>query len=237
MAPPDTIAAKTMMHAEQIAFLIQQPPWSNSPDERELDYFRTWQRVSIVLQRAFRKWASQIYFRDLARFEDREAAYTMLVFSACRPCYGRPRSEFTFDVADPHTLASAWRSLGQSLRCALAPVETRLKLAGEFELAHRYAPVWHQDILGWVQKRPRPLIRLIALEARLVDGVIDLGTRRDECSALRFHRTAVNILRSFHGDDMTELLPCLLEETASVLTTDCGGFHLDAASAPVHSHA
>ena len=223
------------MQAEQIAFLIQQPPWTRSPDERDLEYFRTWQRVSIVLQRAFRRWASEIYFRDVARFEDREAAYTMLVFSACRPCFGRPRSEFTFDVADPHTLGSAWRSLGHSLRCALTPVETRLKLADEFALAHRYAPVWHQDILGWVQKRPRPLIRLIAMEARLVDAVIDLGTRRDECAALRFHRTAVSTLRSFHGDDMTELMPRLLEEAARVLSTDCAGtadFNPRSASVP-----
>jgi hypothetical protein len=211
------------MHVEQIAFLTGQPPWTTAPEECDPEYFRCWQRVSLALQKSFRRWAREIYFRDPSGFEDRDGAYTMIVWSACRPCFGRPRFEFTFDVADPRTLRSAWRSLGKSLRATLAPIEKRLREAGEYEVAHHYAPVWHQDILVAVKKRPRQFIRLIATEARLVDAVVDLGTRRDEHAATRFHRIATNVLRSFLGEDMTELTPRLIAEAARVLTA--GGAH------------
>jgi hypothetical protein len=205
------------MHVEQIALVTQRPPWASLPGERDPEYFRTWQRVSIALQKNFRQRASEMYFRDPAKFQNLEPAYMMIVFSACRPYYGHPRHDFTYDVADPRTFHAVWRSLGNALRGALAPVERRLREAGDLELAHRYAAVWHQDILVSVKKRPRPFIRMIALEARLVDAVIDLGTRRGACAALRFQRIAGNTLRNFYGEDMTDLIPALLEEATRIL--------------------
>ena len=205
------------MHLEQIAGLLERPPWADSPEESVPFYFRSWQRVSIALQKTFRQHASEVYFRDPARLRILEPAYTLIVFSACRPFYGRPRCDFTYDVADAKTFHSAWRSLGNSLRTALAPIERRLRDAGDVELAHRYAAVWHLDVLRSVKKRPRPFIRLIAREAKLVEAVIDLGTRRGKNAALRFQRIAENTLLNFHGVDMTELIPVLLEEATRVL--------------------
>jgi len=233
LARADTISGENDMHVEQIAFLTGQAPWTAAPEECEPEYFRCWQHVSLALQKSFRRWGREIYFRDPARFEDRDAAYTMIVWSACRPCFGRPRYEFTFDVADPRTFGSAWRLLGKSLRGTLAPIEKRLREAGEFELAHHYAPVWHQDILVAVKKRPRPFIRLIATEARLVDAVIDLGTRRDEHAATRFHRIASNVLRSFLGEDMRELTPMVLDEAGRVLSARRADFNPRGALAPL----
>jgi hypothetical protein len=208
------------MYVEQIAGLLEQPSWASSPEESDPRYFRSWQRVSIALQKSFRQCASEIYFRDPARLRDLEPAYTLIVFSACRRYYGRPRCDFTYDVADPKTFHSAWRSLGNSLRTALAPIERRLRDAGDFELAHRYAAVWHLDVLRSVKRRPRPFIRLIARETRLVEAVIDLGTRRGKNAALRFQRIAENALLNFHGVDMTELIPVLLEEATRVLSEE-----------------
>lgn len=208
------------MHAEQILTLVGQPPWSASPEEREPEYFRVWQRVSIALQKNLRARTRELYFRDPARFADHDTAYTLIVFSASRPFYGRPRSEFTYDVADPATLPSAWRAIGNSLRTVLAPIERRLRQLGDEPLAHRYAPVWYQDVLVSVKRRPRPFVRLIALEAKLIDALIDLGTQRNEAAARRFHRVAINSLRRFHGDDMTALIPQTLEEAARVLAAE-----------------
>lgn len=197
---------------------------SPTPDERDPRYFRTWQRVSIGLQKSFREWAREVYFRDAARFEDREAAFTMLVFSACRPFYGRPRSEFTYDLAEPAaTLAAALRSSGAALRSALAPIEKRLREAGSIELAHRFAPVWYRDIQVAAKKHQRELIRMLAHEARLIDAVIDLGTRRNEKAEERFYRIADNMLSNFGGADLRELIPKILEETARALAENARG--------------
>jgi len=206
------------MQPGEILRIAQRPPWTTLPDERDPRYFHVWQRVSVALQRSFREWSRERYFQNLARLADRDAAYAMLVFSACRPFYGRPRAEFTFDIADPATLAAAWRGIGHSLRVAMAPIEKRLRKSGDEPLARRYAPVWHQDVLVAVKTRPKPLIRMLALESKLIDGVIDLGTQRDEPAARRLHRVANHSLRNFHGEDMTELLPKILEEAARVLT-------------------
>jgi hypothetical protein len=218
--------------------MIESPPWTDSPDERNPDYFRCWQRVSIALQKNFRAWASEIYFRDPTRFENREAGYIMIVFSASRPCYGRPRFEFTWDVADPRALTGAWRSLGNSLRTALAPIEKRLRESGNLPLARRYAPVWHQDILMAVKSHARPFIRMLALESKLVDAVIDLGTRCDPDAVRRFHRAATHSLRGFHNTDMTELLPKLLAEATRVLTANAARRldHLAHRGIPQHHH-
>jgi hypothetical protein len=227
------------MLAQQIGQVIQQSPWTRSPEERDPSYFRTWQRVSIALQKSFRQRALEIYFHDPSRLQDHETACTMIVFAASRPCYGRPRCDFTYDVADPWTLYSAWRSLGNSVRCVLAPIEKRLRDAGEVALARRYGAVWHEDVLVAVKQHPRPFIRMIAMEARLVEAVIYMGTRRNEAAAIRFHHIALNALGSFYGDDMTELIPCLMEEATRVLAADfvSRSNHLVYAGIAQHGHA
>ncbi len=190
-----------------------------TPDERDPRYFRTWRRVSVELQKAFRKWASEIYFRDAANFSHRDDACTMVVFSASRPFYTRSRTEFTYDMAEPEqALASAWRTIGMGIKAALAALEKHLFEAGRVELAHRFAPVWHQDFLVAVQnRRRREFIRMLAREARLIDAVIDLGTRRNAAAERRFEWIATKSLRNFLGVDMTELIPRILELAAEVV--------------------
>jgi len=190
-----------------------------TPDERNPRYFGTWRRVSVELQKAFRTWASEIYFRDPANFSFRDDAYSMVVFSASRPFFTRSRTEFTYDLAEPEqALASAWRTIGMAIKVALAGLEKRLMLAGALELAHRFAPVWHLDVLVAVRtRRRREFMRMLAREARLIDAVIDLGTRRNAAAERRFDWIATKSLRNFHGMDMRELTPRILELAAEVV--------------------
>jgi len=205
------------MESDQILEFLSRDPWKGAPAERDPRYFRTWQRTSIALQRALRQWIPQRYFRDIARLEDRATAHQMIVYAACRPCYGQPRTEFTFDMADPGALAAALRSIGHATQVALAPLEQRLRAEGRPQLAHRYVPVWYQDIILAVRKKPKLLIRLLAGEAKVIDAVIDLGTSRDLAAANRFLRAANAVLRSVLGDDMRELIPLVLAEAGHAL--------------------
>ena len=137
-----------------------------TPDERDPRYFRTWQRVSVVLQKSFRQWVRELYFRDIARFADRDEAFVMIVFSVCRPCYGTPRSEFTYDAADPETLTTARRSIGQALRNALAPGDVLdrlecLAVVAERQVEHRLDGVL--ALGGDPHARPRSRIRAASL--------------------------------------------------------------------------
>jgi hypothetical protein len=192
--------------------------WKDAPNEYAPRYFQAWQRVSMALQRAVRGWVPKLYFTSVERYEDRDAAYPMVVYEACRVCYGRPRTEFTYDVADPETLPGACRMIGRAMQTALAPIEKRLHEAGKTVLAHRYAPVWHQDILAAVRKRPKRLVGLLADEAMLINALIDLGTERSVESVNRFSKAANAALRNVYGEDMRALGVRALEETTKVLT-------------------
>lgn len=202
---------------ERAATIVGEMLLPPTPDERDPLYFRCWQRVSVTLQKSVRRWAREIYFRDIARCADRDAAYVMLVYSVSRPFFGRPRSEFTYDPADAETMKSAWQFIGTGLRNVLAEIEARLREEGEIELSHRYEPVWYQDILRAVEKRERHFLKLLAREAKVIDAVIDLGTRRDAAAESRFERAAGGALRNFGGVDMRALIPKILGQTASLL--------------------
>jgi hypothetical protein len=200
--------------------LATHPSWISAPDELQDGYFRTWQKVSTVLQNALRRWIPELYFRDAARYEDRERAYPLLVYAASRICHGRPRTEFTYDIADPEALTSATHMIGRALQAVLKRIESELQESGRPELARRYAPIWHEDVLRAVRKKPRPYLSLLADEAVLINAVIALGTARGMEAVKPFTKAAHLALRSVLGEDMRSLAARALEEATQVLENE-----------------
>jgi hypothetical protein len=130
---PPTPAAK--LRDKAALLLATHPAWTGAPGERHPAHFRTWQAVSLTVQNALRCWIPEIYFRDPARYEDRDAAFPLLVYAASRPCRGRARTEFTYDVADEAVLPRALHQIGASLQSVLETVERRLHDSGRPTLA------------------------------------------------------------------------------------------------------
>jgi hypothetical protein len=201
--------------------VLTDPLWRSGPSERQPAYFHTWQGVSLALQRWLRDQVAQAYFADAARFEDRPAAYPVIVYQASRLCHGHPRTEFTYDLRDypecDTTLAASWKMTGRTIQAVLQRIESRLLAAGRMELAHRYAPVWHRDVLVAVQKRPRPYVELLMMEAAVINAVIDLGTERSLEAAKRFAAVVNLNLRNARGIDLRELGTGVLAEATRVL--------------------
>ncbi len=200
---------------------LTDPHWRNAPTERDAEYFRVWQRVSLALQRSLRDGVAAAYFEDLARFEDRPAAYPVIVYQASRLCHGRPRTEFTYDLRDyPEchtTLAMSWKMTGRAIQAVLGRIEQRLNGAGMTRLAHRYAPVWHQDVLAAVKKKPKPYVDLLMAESAVINAAIDLGTERRVEAANRFAKTVHLNLRKVYGMDLQGLGVASLERATCVL--------------------
>ncbi|MCU1338712.1 MAG: hypothetical protein JWO19_4293 [Bryobacterales bacterium] len=203
---------------------LTDPHWRNAPTERDPGYFWAWQRVSLTLQRWLRDQVAERYFEDLARFENRPAAYPVIVYQASRLCHGRPRTEFTYDLRDyPEcrtTLATSWKLTGRAIQAVLGRIERRLIEAGMDELAHRYAPVWHQDVLVAVKKKPKAYVDLLMAESAVINAAIDLGTERSVEAANRFGKTIQLNLRKVCGMDLQGLGVGALEEATRVLTQD-----------------
>jgi hypothetical protein len=200
--------------------LATHPAWTGAPDERHPAYFPTWRAVSLAVQQALRCWIPETYFRDPARYEDRPAAFPLLVYAASRPCLGRPRTEFTYDVADTEVLPRALHQIGASLQSVLQTVERSLYDGGRPALARRYAPRWHQDVLRAVQRKPRPLLSLLGDEAAVVNALVGLGSGRKMQGVKPFARSASMALRTMYGEDLRPLSLRLMEEATRALETE-----------------
>jgi hypothetical protein len=167
---------------------------ADAPPERDARHFRTWQRISVQVQREVRPFAAQTFFADEARVEgDLDRAFTMVVYSSSKPCYGQRPMEFTYDIGDPAALTAALRLIGRSLQARLAKISARFP--SHARLKRRFAPIWHMDILNSVKTKPRTLIELLAREATMVNALIDLGTRRDERTVKRFVKSTWSAAR------------------------------------------
>jgi hypothetical protein len=181
----------------------------------------TWQRVSLRLQRFLRNAVAEAYFADLARLEDRPECYPVIVYQAARLCYGHPRSDFAYDLRDfpwcKDTLEASWKLTGRHLQRVMTGLERRLRDSGNDALARRYSPVWHQDVLVAVQRKPRAYADLLARESAILNALIDLGTQR---TAAAIHRSAGILnrqLRSMYGMDLRPLGCSLFEEATREL--------------------
>jgi len=212
----DTIHAAVQSSSTRIKdraaeLVALHPAWRDSPRETQSHYFTTWRGVSIALQKSLRVWMPENYFLQLERFEDRECAYPFLVYAATRPCPGRPRTEFTWDIADEETLPEAMRLRGQALRDVLTKVEKRLHAAGRHELSRRYAPVWFEDIVRAVHNRPQPLVELLGTESTVVNALVHLGASHSLSAVKPFAKSASYALRSVCGEDFRSLALRLLQ--------------------------
>ncbi len=226
MLPP---AAATRDIAATCA--LADPLWRDAPGERDAAYFPRWQKVSLTLQRWLRDRIAEEYFRDPARLEDRADCYPMIVYQACRPYYGRPRTEFTYDLRDfpwcEETLASSWRLTGRGLQRVMGGLEARLRASGNEQLARRYSPVWFEDVLVAVQRRPKLYADLLAREAAVINAVIDLGTQPKVDSVNRSSKIINQQLRKIHGPkdalDLRSLGYAVFEEASRALAQHAAG--------------
>jgi hypothetical protein len=202
---------------------LADPVWHDLPNERDPEYFALWRNVSVGLQHWLRQNIAHTYFQDAARYRDRDSAYPVLLYQAARPFLGRPRTDLTYDLRDfpwcNDTLTSSWRLVGRRLQRVMTTVERRLIESGQTALAHHYAPVWHQDVLLAVRRKPKEYVDLLAREAAVINAVIDLGTQRSVDTINRSARTINQQLRKVHGCDMRTLGFGVFEEATRLLAS------------------
>jgi hypothetical protein len=175
---------------------------AGAPPERDGRHFRTWQRVSIQVQREVR-WLAVKKFSTA----NLDRAFTMVVYSSCHPSHGQRPMEFTYDLGDPAAIPMALRLIGRSLQARLTQISVRFE--EDARMRRRFAPVWHMDILSAVKKKPRLLIELLAREATMINALIDLGTMRDERMTKRFLKSTLAAARVL-GVDSDTLLDLVL---------------------------
>jgi hypothetical protein len=222
-------APGTVLRDAAATLALTDPAWLAAPTPQHPDHFAVWQNVSMTLQSSLRAWISEQYFRDIALYEDRKTAVPMLVYQAARICHGHPRGEFTYDFGDyPYcrlTLALALKMTGKNLQGVLAGIEQRLSEAGMAELARRYAPVWYQDLVAAVRKRPKLFLALLGAESAFINALMELSLDRTAAGVHCFSKVANQSLRCVYGMDLRPMGVRAMELATTVL--GFGPAHID----------
>jgi len=205
----------------------QLTQWLSAPDERSPTFFPLFSAVSIAVQNALRAHVPIAYFADLAAFGNTKTAYPMLVYQASWPFRGKLRSELTYDVLNPKTLAALFRSVKHTLPEVLDGASARLRAAGLEPLAEKYTGKRAQAVVESVQRLNRSrkcLYLLIRGEAVLVNALVDLGGVGEAPEKLQARRLAgfekkwsYQLRRLYPGTNFTWLAPILLQTATQAL--------------------
>jgi hypothetical protein len=201
--------------------------WLAAPDERTPRFFPVFARVSEAIQTLLRERVPSHYFVDPRAFTNVRTAYPMLVYQASRPFRGKMRTELTYDVLNPKTLAAFFRTVRPALAEVLEVVKGRLLAEGLTELAALYEPSHANAILESVQrlsKSRRCLHVLIRAESGLVTTLIDLAGLGNLAVKQQARRMAsfekkwrYQLRRMYPGIDLTWLAGELLETATRAL--------------------
>jgi len=204
------------------------PDWLAAPDERTPGFFPVFARVSVAIQTLLRERVPSYYFVDPHGFAHVKTAYPMLVYWASQPFRGKMRTELTYDILHPKTVATFFRTVRPALGEVLENVKARLNAEGLSELAALYEPSRANVILESVQrlsKSRRCLYVLIRAESGLVTTLIDLAGLGNLPVKQQAHRMAsfekkwrYQLRRMYPGTDFTWLAPELLDTATDALT-------------------
>ncbi len=203
------------------------PCWLTAPDERSPAFLPVFARVSVAIQTVLREQLPNVYLADLEKYGDTKTAYPMLIYQASRPFHGKMRTELTYDVLHPKTLASLFRTVKLTLPELLSLVEAKLRAANRDDLASKYLPRRAPDIMQSVQrlsKSRKCLNLLIRGEAVLVNALVDLGGLGNFAIREQTRRVAsfekkwnFQLRRLYPGTDFTWLAPAILAAATEAL--------------------
>jgi hypothetical protein len=203
------------------------PDWLGAPDERTPGFFPVFARVSVAIQTLLRERVPSHYFVDPRAFAYVKTAYPMLVYRASRPFQGKMRTELTYDILHPKTVASFFRTVRPALGEVLEDVKARLIAEGHTQLAALYEPSRANTILESVQrlsKSRKCLYVLIRGESMLVTTLIDLAglgklpIRQQARRMASFEKKwRYQLRRMYPATDFTWLASELLETATNAL--------------------
>lgn len=201
--------------------------WLRTPDERSPAFFPVFARVSVAVQKTLREQVPSAYFANMENFLNTKTAYPMLVYQASQPFHGKLRTELTYDVLNPKTLAALFRTVKVGLPELLVNVEERLRAANLDVLSSRYAPKRAPEIVQSVQrlsKSRKCLYILIRAEALLVNALLELGGLGDSNAKGQARRAAsfekkwnFQLRRLYPATDFAWLAPELLHRATQAL--------------------
>ena len=210
-----------------ISFPKPGPDWLAAPDERTPGFFPAFARVSVAIQTLLRERVPSHYFVDPRAFGNVKTAYPMLVYRASRPFRGKMRTELTYDVLHPKTVATFFRTVRPALGEVLEATQARLHAEGLAELAALYEPSprqRHPGIRAEIEQKPEVPLRSDPRRERAGDHADRFGRpgnlpvrQQARRMALFEKKWRYQLRRMYPGTDFTWLARELLEAATQAL--------------------
>jgi hypothetical protein len=201
--------------------------WLAAPAERSPAFFPAFARISAAIQAILREQIPAQYFEKTRSFANVKTAYPMLVYQASRPFRGKMRSELSYDVLNPATLAAFFRTVRPVLGDVLEAAKIRLIAEGANDLAGMYEGSRASAILQSVQKLSKSrkcLYVLIRAEGVLINTLVELAGLGGLPAKQQARRVAsfqkkwrFQLRRMYPGTDFTWLAAELLHGATEAL--------------------
>ena len=201
--------------------------WLAAPAERSPEFFPAFARISAAIQTILRERIPAQYFQNTRSFANVKTAYPMLVYQASRPFRGKVRTELSYDVLNPITLAAFFRTVRPVLGDVVEAAKIRLLAEGANELAGMYEGSRANAILESVQKWSKSrkcLYVLIRAEGVLINTLVELAGLGSLAEKQRARRVAsfqkkwrFQLRRMYPGTDFTWLAAELLDGATEAL--------------------
>ena len=206
--------------------------WNSAPHESTGPYFDVHSQASMAMQASVRRWFAWHWFSDLSRFEDISDSYLVLAYIVTRPCPGRKRTDFTYDVLRSDWMTHAFRYSRRPLKQHLRAIYSALKASGNVKLALKYQPEQARHIIERAKRDQKTMRNIIANEALLVNQMLKFGVElrgaRDAFTVANLAPDHAQFMSSrlrhiFREQDLSYMTTAVMMEATNALWTAMGG--------------
>jgi hypothetical protein len=198
--------------------------WFEAPAERTPAFHPAYAQVSIALQSALRTLVPAHLLNSADGFRDTFTAYPLLVWKVSRPYRGKSKTELTYDVLNPISMAKFYRLARPELMVLLTEMHAAFITSGEPALAADYAPRRITRILTLCRSHKKcrnGVAALLVGEGALLNALVPFGGAPPAARAriiAEFQKTwRTRLTRFYASEDFTPLAPALLHAATTAL--------------------
>jgi hypothetical protein len=198
--------------------------WFDAPAERTPEFHPAYAQVSIALQSALRTLVPAQLLNSADGFRDTFIAYPLLVWKVSRPYRGKSKTELTYDVLNPISMAKFYRLARPELIVLLTQMHAEFAASGDAVLAADYAPRRITRILTLCRAHKKcrnGIAALLVGEGALLNALIPFGGAPHASRArivAEFQKTwRTRLTRFYASEDFTPLAPALLDAATAAL--------------------
>jgi hypothetical protein len=184
--------------------------WRRLPKETEPAFFGVFWRMSLSLQKCFRRWALATHFRAAHRVEDVDSSLDVLTYAATPAFAQKATLAFTCDVLNEKHITQVFQQSAERLPTLLERFGDSLVRRGRRDLARQYQgrdyALQGARIATRALRQPRVRQMLVA-EAAIIEALIHFAQKCRSVQLPRHLWEEVSVTARVLRDRLQRLMP------------------------------